>query len=138
MARRGISIFEIVALICIIAAAYVGDVVGSKYSNLLGILGMIVFPVALVFFIEWLAWLERELLLGQKPLPLCRCGKDVIDKMTVAEEGGRSFCRCVCGLKYDISGRGRIMICDRDGMKEFAVWKPFKGWQINEKDLCRR
>lgn len=129
MNRRGVSIYETVALICLIAAAWFGDVVGSRYSNVLGIIGMVVFPVLLIILIEKLAWLERELFIGQKPFPLCRCGKTAIDQMTEENLDGQLLRKCSCGLRYNTAGRGRITILDDGGENDFAVWRPFKGWQ---------
>lgn len=138
MSKRGVSVFEIVALISLIAAAYFGDVIGSKHSNFVGILCMVAFPITLIFLIEGLAWFERELFLGQKPLPMCRCGKFAVDQMPVEELAEGRLSKCSCGLKYDTSQRGRIILIDKDTESDYALWKPFKGWQVNEKELCRR
>lgn len=131
MTKRGVSVFEIVALIILIVSAYVGDALGSRYSYTMGIVGMIVFPFAAIFIVESLAWLERELFIGQKPLPLCSCGKKTIDKMPVENVDGILLSKCNCGRKYDTSLRGKIKMIDRGGESEFAVWKPFKGWLVN-------
>ncbi|MDD3148699.1 MAG: hypothetical protein PHD82_15500 [Candidatus Riflebacteria bacterium] len=129
--RKGAGIYEIIALVILLAAAWAGDAVGSRYSNIAGIVGMVLFPLALVFLIEKLAWLERELSLGQKPYPLCPCGKCSIDSLPEAEPGEQPLRRCQCGRTYDTSGRGIIRIVENGAAKDFATWKPFKGWQQN-------
>ena len=132
MNRQGMAIFEIVALLLLLAAAWVGDTIGSRYGNVYGIIGMVVLPLLLVLAIEKLAWLERELFLGQKPFPDCRCGRGPIDSFTETGHGEKLFLRCQCGRLYDTSGRGIILIVDGDTSNVFATWKAFKGWQIAE------
>lgn len=129
MNRKGAGIYEIIALVILIIAAWVGDSIGSRYSNIAGIVGMVVLPLALVFLIEKLAWLERELFLGQKPFPLCGCGKCSIDSLPETEQGDQTLRRCQCGRIYDTTGRGSIRIIENEQAKDFAIWKPFKGWQ---------
>jgi hypothetical protein len=134
--RTGVSAYEIFALLILIAAAWIGDSVGSHYGEAFGIAGMVIFPLLLIFAIERLAWLEREILLGQKPMPKCICGKENIDLLPEETQAGKKVQHCRCGRSYDISGRGVIEIIENGNNKPFAIWKAFKGWQIcrDEKD----
>ncbi|NCB39376.1 MAG: hypothetical protein EOM80_11470 [Erysipelotrichia bacterium] len=129
MSRKGASLYEILALIIIIAAAYLGDAVGCRYGNVFGIVGMIVFPLILIFFIEKLAWLEREFFIGQRPFPPCRCGRS-IDEIPEEEHDKHSLRVCRCGLKFNTSGRGVIFVIENSNEETYAVWRPFKGWQL--------
>jgi hypothetical protein len=138
MNRRGISLYEIIALVLLIIAAYIGDMAGSRFHSVLGIVGMVVFPLVLIFCIERLAWLERELIIGQKPLPDCRCGREKIDCLPLSEEDNGTFHVCRCGRKYSLKNRGRIMMIENGNECEFACWRPFKGWSISDDILCRR
>ncbi len=128
--RKGVSIYEIFALAILLAAAWVGDSIGSQYSNMAGIAGMVILPLLLIFAIERLAWLEREISLGQKPLPKCVCGKETIDCLPEETRAGKKVLCCNCGRSYDISGRGTVKIIENGDSRLFATWKSFKGWQI--------
>ncbi|HNX77467.1 MAG TPA: hypothetical protein PLM07_09340 [Candidatus Rifleibacterium sp.] len=132
MNRHGVSLFEVIALLLILAAAWVGDSFGSQYSNIAGIVCMVLFPLLLVFGIEKLAWLERELFIGQKPFPACPCGRGTIDSLPGADEKNAMPLNCKCGRAYDTSGRGLITIIEGDIKRDFATWKPFKGWLVSE------
>ena len=130
MNRHGVSLFEIIALLLILAAAWVGDSFGSQYSNIAGIVCMVLFPLLLVVAIEKLAWLERELFIGQKPFPECPCGRGTIDSLPGIDAKDTVTRNCKCGRAYDTSSRGLIMIIEGVEKRDFATWKPFKGWQI--------
>ncbi len=128
--RKGVSIYEVIAMLMLLAAAWAGDSIGSRYSNVLGIIGMVLLPLALVFLIEKLAWLERELFIGQKPFPVCVCEKNALDSLPEESRDGLTLRRCKCGRLYDTSGRGIIAIVENGSKKAYANWKPFKGWFV--------
>lgn len=131
MNRKGVSIYETVALISLIAVAWLGDMFGSRYGNSYGVIGMIVFPLALIFIIEKLAWLERELFLGQMPFPLCRCGKASIDTIPEESVDGHIQRKCSCGRKFNTSGRRIITTIENGQEQKYATWQPFKGWILH-------
>lgn len=133
--KKGVSSYEIIALLLLLAAAWAGDTIGSRFGNTAGIVGMIAFPLILIILIEKLAWLERELILGQKPYPKCICGRAAIDSLPEdpgTPAAGSGIFRCSCGRVYDTGGRGIIEIVDNENRRPFARWKAFKGWILSD------
>lgn len=125
---------ETFALILLIVAAYLGDLLLSKYGDNWGYAGIILGPILLLFIVHGIAWAERQFIIGQEPLPKCKCGlkdinelKDAPDAKPYIAGNGKKVCNC--GIY--IIGRGIIKHQLKKGSEpvDYAVWKRGK-WEL--------
>ncbi len=127
---------ETVALALLIIAGYFGDVFFSRYGEYWGYAGILIGPALLLFVVHGIAWLERQLFIGQEPLPACKCGHKPINELKDAKDAlpyvaGKGTKVCTCGTY--IIGRGIIQ--HRVGNAEptdYATWSRGK-WQVKSK-----
>ena len=124
----GVNAGEIIALIVLLGAAYCGEQYGSHYGNFFSLICTAAFPIGLLCIVQFLAWLEREFLLGQKPYPKCLCGAQPIDELEEKLIEKRMVHSCECGRAYFIRYIGRLMLIQDAQESIFATWKPFRGW----------
>lgn len=128
--KAGGTLMEVLCLFLLILTAFVGAHLGAKFGPVIEIVGMVAFPLCLILLIDFLAWLERELIMGRKPFPLCRCGKLPIDEMELVPDSRKVLRRCSCGLRYELPYWGKIILIDDTGEKLFARWKAFRRWEL--------
>ena len=130
--KKGSINQETLAIGLLILAAYIGDILLSKYGDYWGYAGIIIGPAILLCFVHGIAWLERELFIGQEPLPKCKCGKKPINELEDAKDAkpyiagnGKKICKCGTYL----IGRGIIKYQDKDSEPiDYAFWKHRK-WE---------
>lgn len=124
---------ETIALILLISAAFFGDVFFSRYGENWGYAGIIIGPVLLMIIVHGIAWLERQLFIGQEPLPKCKCGLKNINELKDSPDSapyviGKGKKVCSCGTY--IIGRGIIKYQKKDSEPvDYSVWKHGK-WNI--------
>ncbi len=131
--KKGSIKQEYFAIGLLILAAYIGDVLLSRYGENWGYAGIVIGPVLLFVVVQGIAWLERQYIIGQEPLPKCRCGakninelKDASEKEPYVAGKGRKICNCG---EY-IIGRGVIQFKPKKGKAvDYAKWKHGK-WEI--------
>lgn len=131
--RFGSISSETIALILLILSSYLGDMFLSRYGEYWGYAGIILGPIIFWTSIQSIAWLERQLFIGQEPLPSCQCGlkpinelKDAADAKPYIAGNGKKVCKC--GLY--LIGRGVITHKANEGSEAtiYALWE--KGsWQ---------
>ena len=132
--RKGSIKQETFAIFLLIISAYIGDVVLSRYGENWGYAGILIGPVVFIFVVHGIAWLERQLFIGQEPLPKCKCGLKPINELKDASDAepyiaGKGKKVCNCGTY--LIGRGIIKYQHKDSEPvDYAVWK--KGhWEIS-------
>ena len=131
--KKGGLKMETVALALLIIAGYFGDVFFSRYGEYWGYAGILIGPAFLLFVVHGIAWLERQLFIGQEPLPNCKCGAKPINELKDAKDAlpyvaGKGTKVCTCGTY--IVGRGIIQ--HKFGNAEptdYATWSRGK-WHI--------
>jgi hypothetical protein len=128
-ARRGISPLEVLCLVLLLMTAYLGERLLAPFGLVPGIIGMIGLPLGLIGAIELLAWLERELIMGRKPFPVCVCAAKEIDELPLSPENGKQIRTCSCGRRYEWKYTGRIVLLTETGETDFARWKAFRSWE---------
>ena len=127
---------ETLALALLILSSYLGDVFLSRYGENWGYAGLILGPAIFWCSVQGIAWLERQLFIGQEPLPKCKCGAKPINELGDAPEAkayiagnGKKICKC----GTYIIGRGIIKYQPNteSGPMDYAKW--VKGaWLIVE------
>ncbi len=131
--RKGSIKQETFAIGLLIVAAFIGEVLLSRFGANWGYAGIIIGPAILLFFVHGIAWLEREFFIGQEPLPKCKCGakpinelKDAPDAKPYIAGNGKKLCKC--GIY--IIGRGIIQFQAKNSEPvDYAKWKKGK-WEI--------
>lgn len=133
--KKGSIKQETFAIFLLIFAAFIGEVVLSRYGENWGYAGIVIGPVFLLFVVHGIAWLERQLFIGQEPLPNCKCGKKPINELKDAPDAkpyiaGNGKKVCKCGTY--IIGRGIIQFQAKNSEPvDYAKWKHGK-WEKTE------
>lgn len=126
---------ETVALGLLILAGYFGDMYMSRFGDYWGYAGIIIGPALAIIIIHSIAWLERQLFIGQTPLPKCKCGSKNIEELKDAADAlpyvaGKGKKVCTCGTY--IIGRGVIQYkMGNSEPQTYATWSKGK-WNISQ------
>ena len=132
--RNGSIKMETVALGLLILAGYLGDMFFSQYGENWGYAGILIGPALFLIVVHGIAWLERQLFIGQEPLPKCKCGNKAINELKDAPDAkpyiaGNGKKVCSCGTY--LIGRGIIKYQQKDSEPvDYAVWKKGR-WEIS-------
>lgn len=137
LSKKGGIKMETVALFLLIVAGYFGDVYFSRFGEYWGYAGILIGPALLLFVIHGIAWLERHFIIGEEPLPVCRCGAKPINELKDARDAlpyvlGKGTKVCTCGT-YIIN---RGIIQHKIGNAEpitYATWSHGK-WNIKQEE----
>ena len=124
---------ETFAIGLLILAAFIGDLLLSRFGENWGYAGIVIGPALLLFVVHGIAWLERQFIIGQEPLPLCKCGSKNINELKDAKDAqpyiignGKKVCKCGTYL----IGKGIIKFQNKNSEPvDYAVWKKGK-WEI--------
>ena len=131
--KKGSIKMETVALGLLILSGYLGDMFFSRYGENWGYAGIVIGPALFLFVVHGIAWLERQLFIGQEPLPKCKCGNKAINELKDSSDAepyiaGKGKKVCSCGTY--LIGRGIIKYQHKDSEPvDYAIWKKGR-WEL--------